>query len=66
MEISHLHDEAYNAAGSLQPGARTDEVMRKMRYLTGMAAIGGFLFGYDTGKTKTMLLAVVFRCNHVC
>jgi hypothetical protein len=66
MEISHLHDEtAYNAAeSSLQPGARADEVMRKMRYLTGMAAIGGFLFGYDTGKTKTMLLAV--GSNHVC
>ena len=64
IKISHLHDEAYHVAESLQPGARADEVMRKMRYLTGMAAIGGFLFGYDTGKTKTMLLAV--GCNHVC
>jgi hypothetical protein len=58
MEIGCLHDEVYNAAEILQPGARADEVVRKMRYLTGMAAIGGFLFGYDTGKTKMMLLAV--------
>jgi hypothetical protein len=34
---------------------RSDAVERKMQWLTGVAAIGGFLFGYDTGVIRCVL-----------
>jgi hypothetical protein len=57
---NNSNNSSYNWAASVgRLRVRQDQVQRKMHVLTGTAAVGGFLFGYDTG-----MCGDVCACRH--